>query len=96
MSYEVRVVSGPAKGWGYVTFIPPDEVIHVAPIPTGRDKHGAWFRVHVDHRRDPSWPGQQRYRRTAEIPDETKIAVPFDRLSVEGDIIVEYEHVPDA
>lgn len=89
MSYEVRVVSGPAAGWGYITFIPPDEVIHVAPIPSGRDKHGAWFRVHADL---PAWDGQQMYRRTEALPDES-IAVPFERLSVEGDIIAEYEHV---
>lgn len=92
MSYEVRIVSGPAKGWRYVTFVPPDEEIHVAPIPARPDKHGAWFRVHVAHG-EAAWDGQERYRR-GPLPDE-RIAVPFERLSVEGDIIAEYEHVSD-
>ena len=90
MSYEVRIVSGPAAGWSYVTFIAPDEEIAVAPIPAAPDKHGEWMRVIP---MAPTWNGQQLYRR-GDLP-ERGIAVPFERLSVEGDIIAEYEHVPD-
>jgi hypothetical protein len=87
VSYLVRIVSGPAEGWEYVTMVPPDETIAVAPAP--RSSAFVWFRVHVEHGEE-AWPGQENYRR-GELPDET-IAVPFERLSVEGDIIVEYEH----
>lgn len=91
MSYEVRVVSGPAEGWRYVTFIEPEEEIGVAPIPLERDKHGEWMRVLLGQA--PPWDGQQRYRRR-EPPPPRGEPVPFERLSALGDIIVEYEHVP--
>jgi hypothetical protein len=90
VSYEVRIVSGPAAGWTYITFIPPDEEIAVAPIASAPDKHGEWMRVIPAA---PPWNGQQLYRRSP-LPDP-QIAVPFERLSVEGDIIAEYEHVPE-
>jgi hypothetical protein len=85
----VRIVSGPASGFTYFTFIEPDEEVLLAPIP--RDSRNGGFMRVLDI--EPLYPGTERYRRVHDVPDETVTAVPFERLSVQGDIIVEYEHV---
>lgn len=92
MTYLVRIVSGPAKGYEYVTSVIPDETIIVAPRP---DHHGRgwghfskWMRV---PRNDHPWPGERRYRR-GELP-KLGIPAPDELLTTDGEVICDYEHV---
>jgi hypothetical protein len=76
--YEVRLLDGPAQGWGYLTLIAPGEVIGVAPR-AGTD---GWFRVLLDH----PWPGECRYRRVA-LPHAP---LSDDQVTSDDDILVTY------
>lgn len=74
--YRVVIVNGPAAGWGYVTSVPPDPVIAVAPMPRERaDIHGNWMRVLVD----ADWPGARRYEREP-TPDPAEVTADDDLI----------------
>lgn len=78
MGYKVVLEDGPAEGWGYVTSVPPDPVIAVAPMP--HRPSGRFMRVLLD---GYPWDGQREYAR-GELPDDSTIP---DEL---GDVVVRY------
>jgi hypothetical protein len=60
MAYRVVIADGPAQGWSYVTFVPPDPIIAIAPAREDFPQ-GEWMRV-VAGAPEP-WPGQLDYER---------------------------------
>lgn len=92
--YLVRIVSGPAKGWEYVTFIPPSARILVAPNPGGQkdiggiEVHGPWMRIPFE---GPPWSGERTYVCVDGGPIFGAAPIGDERLTTDGDIIMNYE-----
>lgn len=76
------IEDGPAEGWSYVTLVPPDPVIAIAPEPREDElsRRFGFMRVVLG---DTPWPGQREYIR-GDLPDEDVLP---DEL---GDIVVRY------
>jgi hypothetical protein len=84
MGYKVVIDDGPAEGWSYVTSVPPDPVIAVAPQPREDEfSRSAFMRVLTD---GEPWPGQHQYAR-GELPG---VDVLLDELE---DVLVRYRVV---
>lgn len=81
-AYCVTCVNGPANGASYITFIPPGDVILMAPIRARPGRDVEWARM-VES--EEPWEGQVQYRREA-LPTE-----PDDmNITVDGDWFVPY------
>jgi hypothetical protein len=80
MAYRVVIADGPAQGWSYVTFVPPDPIIAVAPAREDFPQ-GDWMRV-VAGAPEP-WPGQLDYERDV-LPTDVGL------VDEDGDVAVTY------
>jgi hypothetical protein len=70
MAYRVVIADGPAAGWEYVTMVPPDPIIAVAPIA------GRFVRV-IAGVSEP-WPDQADYERaTLPAASEDDVTVEY-------------------
>jgi hypothetical protein len=84
MAYRVVIADGPAQGWSYVTFVPPDPILAIAPQPEGSPQ-GEW--MHVIAGAPEPWPGQLDYERGA-LPTDVAL------VDEDGDVPVEYHLGP--
>lgn len=79
--FEVRLIDGPAFGWGWLTMIEPDSRVAIAPQPARVDE---WMHVVLDETAPP-WPGQVVYER-----HDTDLGSNED-----GDVVLPYVVVGD-
>lgn len=82
MAYKVMMADGPAAGWSYVTMLPPDPVIAVAPVPR-EDEHSRRRFMRVLLEEGEGWPDQAEYER-GELPGDDVT------LDEDGDVRIAY------
>jgi hypothetical protein len=82
-SYEVQCIDGPAKGYTYITFVPPEDRILVhRNHPEVQERHGTWARVPND------WPEEAGETHCYALQSD-----PEPVVNGHGDVVLRYAEV---